>query len=218
MVTREVWHRFVDDSGPLGEGPAGSTHRTSPSRGDRVVRDEDLPALRGYRGDLRLVVTGGAGQIAGPAAYCRTHGLEVSALDLTVRDLDDPAGNVRRLVAAFDGVLAEGYLVEDTVVHVRVSGELTPVWLAALDEIAAAEWVVALTLGSVDLEPWIDAALDRETAVSFVGGTVEQAVATLTTTARLWGDESDLAAARRWVHSWATDDTDSALEQLEQLP
>ena len=212
-----MWSRFLDDCGPLGEGPSGSTHRASPARGDRVVRDEDLGDLHGYRGDLRLVVTGGAGQVAGPAAYCRKHGLEVSALDVTVRDLDDPAGNVRRLVAAVDAVLDAGDLVADTVVHVRVTGELTPAWSAALDVIAEAEWVVALPLDATDPEAWIDAALDRETPVSFVGGTVEQAVAALTTTARLWGDEADLLRARRWVHSWATDDTDVALEHLERL-
>lgn len=216
-MTRDVWHRFVDDSGPLGEGPPGSMRRASPSRGDRVVRDDDLSALHGYRGDLRLVVTGGAGQIAGPAAYCRKHGLEVSALDISVRDLDNPADNVRRLVAAVDAVLDTGDLVADTVVHVRVTGQLTPSWLAALDVIAESEWVVALPLDQSDPEPWIDAAMDRETPVSFVGGTVEQAVAGLTIAARLWGDETDLARARRWVHSWATAETDAALEHLERL-
>ncbi len=216
-MTPNTWNRFIDDSGPLGEGPPGSTRRASPSRGDRVVRDEDLSALQGYRGDLRLVVTGGAGQIAGPAAYCHKHGLEVSALDVTVRDLDNPAGNVRRLVAAVDAVLDSGDLVADTVVHVRVTGELTPPWLATLDVIAEAEWVVALRLGDTDPEPWIDAAMDRETPVSLVGGSVEQAVAALTTAARLWGDEADLTKARRWVHSWATAETDAALEHLERL-
>jgi hypothetical protein len=215
MVTPDMWKRFVDDASPLA---ADADRRASPARGDRLVRDEDLPGLGRYAGDVRLVVTGGAGQIAGAAAYCRKHGVEVSSLDLTVRDLGDPAGNVRRFLAAFDVALAAGDLIEDTVVHVRVAGELTPSWLAALDEIAAAEWMVTLPLdGQLDPEPWIDAAMDRETPVSLVGGTPGQAVAALRTAARLWGDEDDLTAARRWVRSWATPDVDAALDHLEQL-
>ncbi len=45
-----------------------------------------------------------------------------------------------------------------------------------------------------------------------------QAVAALTTTARLWGDESDLVAARRWCRSFVTADVDAALDHLQQLP
>lgn len=223
MVTPDTWKRFVDDAGPL---ETDARRRASPVRGDRLVRDEDLPALGRYDGDVRLVVTGGAGQVAGPAAHCRRHGVEVSALDLTVRDLDDPAGNVRRLVTAVDQAVADGDLLADTVVHVRVGGELTSAWAAALDVVAEVEWVVALPLEAPDgpdgpdavgLESWIDAAMDRETPVSLVGGTVEQAVAALATAARLWGDESDLAAARRWVRSWATADPDTALDHLQGL-
>ncbi|CAN5137523.1 hypothetical protein BH09ACT12_BH09ACT12_26190 [soil metagenome] len=220
MVTPDTWNRFVDDASPLGEGPEGARRRASPSRGDRLVRDEDLPRLGDYRGDVRLVVTGGAGQLAGPAAYCREHRIEVSALDLAVRDLDDPAGNVRRFLASYDAAVAAGDLLEDTVVHVRVAGDLTLTWVAALDLIAEAEWVVALPLDSepwVDPEPWIDAAMDRETPVSLVGGSAEQAVAALTTAARLWGYEGDLSRARRWVHSWASTDADAALDHLQGL-
>ena len=220
MVTPETWNRFVDDAAPLEPGSEPSARRASPSRGDRVVTDEDLPRLGAYRGDVRLVVTGGAGQVAGPVAHCRRAGVEVSALDLTVRDLDDPAGNVRRLVTAVDEAVTAGDLLDDTVVHVRVRGELTPVWTAALDAIAEVEWVVALPLDAdagLDPEPWIDAAMDRETPVSLVGGTVEQAVGALTTAARLWGDEGDLRGARRWVRSWLTTDTDSALDHLQAL-
>jgi hypothetical protein len=214
MVTPDTWKRFVDDASPL---ETDARRRASPVRGDRLVLDEELPALGRYAGDVRLVVTGGAGQVAGPAAHCRRHGVEVSALDLAVRDLDEPAGNVRRLVAAVDQAVAAGDLLDDTVVHLRVRGELGSSWAAALDAVAEVEWVVALPLDGADPEPWIDAAMDRETPVSLVGGTVEQAVAALTTAARLWGDETDLAAARRWVRSWATADPDTALEHLQGL-
>lgn len=213
-MSAETWSRFVDDASPLGEG---SLRRASPSRGDRMVRDEDLPRLGAYRGDVRLVVSGGAGQLAGPAAYCRHHGVEVSALDLTVRDLDDPVGNLRRFVAAHDAALASGDLLEDTVVHVRVTGTLTAAWLSALDVLAELEWVPALPLEEGDPQAWIDAAMDRETPVSFVGGSVEQAVAGLRVAARLWGDEADLARARRWVRSWACAEPDDALDHLQAL-
>ncbi len=213
-MTQDTWHGFVDDASVRAPG---SQQQPSPVRGDLVVTDDDLPQLGTYRGDVRLVVTGGAGQVSGPAAYCRRHDIEVSSLDLTVRDLDDPAGNVRRLVAAVDSALADGDLLEDTVVHVRVAGDLTPAWLAALDVVAEAEWVVALPLGGADPEPWIDAAMDRETPVSFVGGSIEEAVAGLATAARLWGDEGDLHRARRWVRSWVTTDPDTALDHLQAL-
>ena len=161
MVRPDTFQRFVDDASPLG---ASLERRASPVRGDRVVNDEDLPRLGRYAGDVRLRVTGGAGQ--------------------------------------------------------------------ALDAIAEAEWVAALPLEAFDpvgagggdegapgagLAAWIDAAMDRETAVSFVGGSVEQALAGLTTAARLWGDETDLARARRWVRSWATEDPDAALDHLQGL-
>lgn len=216
MVTRDTWFRFVDDASPLEDA---SPRRASPSRGDRTIKDDDLPRLGAYRGDIRLVITGGAGQIAGPTAYCRQHHLEVVALDCTVRDLDDPAGNLRRLVAAVDAALAAGDLLEDTVVHVRVRGALSSAWLAALDVISEVGWVVALPLDDADLdpEPWIDAAMDRDTEVSFVRGSVEQAVAGLQTAARLWGDESDLTRARRFVRSWATAEPDVALDHLQSL-
>lgn len=216
MVTPDTWSRFVDDASPVGDDSDGAASRNaSPARGDRTVRDDDLPRLGAFRGDVRVVITGGAGQIAGPAAFCRQRGLELSALDITLRDLDDPAGNARRVVAAVDAAQAEGDLLDDTVVHVRVAGEPTPSWLAALDVLAEAEMVVAVPLDGGDPSPWIDAAMDRELQVSFVGGTVADAVAGLTSAARLRGDENDLAGARRWVRCWTTADPHAALEHLE---
>ena len=210
-----AWTGFVDDARALGTGPTAP--HPSPLVGDRAVLDEDLPHLLGYAGDVRLQVTGGAGQVAGPAAYCLRHDLELVALDLTLRDLDDPAGNARRFVAALDAALAAGDVPEDTVVHVRVGGPPSYSWLQAADVLAEAEAVIALPLGAGDPEAWIDAAMDRETQVSLVGGSPAQAVAALTTAARLWGDESDLVRARRWCRSWLTDDLDAALAHLEGL-
>ncbi len=109
----------MDDARPLPDGPDERVERrASPAGGARVVRDTDLPRLAGYRGDLRLVITGGAGQLAGPVRHSASLGLELVAIDIGVRDLDDPAGNVRRVVAALDAVRDNGLLVDDTVIHV----------------------------------------------------------------------------------------------------
>ncbi len=215
MVTPATWSRFVDDASPLPEGAV--ERRPSPVVGDRAVPDDELPRLRGFRGDLRVVLTGGAGQVAGPASYCRTHGLEVSALDITLRDLDDPAGNARRVVAAVHAAMDAGDLLEDTVVHVRIGGEPTPSWLAAADVLAEAEMVIALPLDAVEPDAWIDAALDRETQVSLVGGDAPRAVAAVATAARLWGDDGDLDRGRRWVRSWLTTEVHDALDHLATL-
>ncbi|WP_323792768.1 hypothetical protein [Nocardioides sp.] len=215
MVTPATWSRFVDDASPLPEGKI--LRRPSPVVGDRAVRDDELPQLVGFRGDLRVVLTSGAGQVAGPASYCRSHGLEVSALDITLRDPDDPAGNARRVVAAVHAAIDAGDLLEDTVVHVRLSGDPTPSWLAAADVLAEAEMVLALPLEAGDPERWIDAALDREATVSLYGGTAPQAVAALGTAARLWGDDGDLERGRRWVRSWLTTEVHDALDHLATL-
>jgi hypothetical protein len=220
VVTDDTWTRFLDDATPLPpDGPV--VQRSTPLVGDRVVRDDDLPRLLGYAGDLRVVLTGGAGQVAGPAAYCRRHGLELSALDVTLRDLDDPAGNARRVVAAVDAVVAAGDLLDDTVVHVRAAGDLTPSWLATLDVLAEAEMVLALPLDPANagaVERWLDAAMDRELATSLVGGGPAQAVAAVATAARLWGDPGQLARGRRWVRSWVTADVEAALDHLQAMP
>ncbi|MCY7396633.1 MAG: hypothetical protein LH468_10870 [Nocardioides sp.] len=215
MVTPETWSRFVDDASPLPEGPV--PRRPSPAVGARVVREEDLPRLLGYAGDVRVVLTGGAGQVAGPSGWCVRHEIELVALDTTVRDLDDPAGNARRVVAAVHAARANGDLRDDTLVHVRVAHDLTASWLAAADVLAEAAMVVVLSLDAGDPEPWLDAAMDRELEVSLVGGTVEQAVAALGTAARLWGEPGDLSRGRRWIRSWVSTDVDAALVHLGEL-
>ena len=180
----------------------------SPYVGRLATRDVDLPAVRDTERPLRVVLTGGAGQLRGPVDACARRGLRLVALDTTLRDLDDPAGNARRVVtAALD-------LPSDPTLHVAVSGSPTPAWLAALDVLAEAEAVVGLPLTGVDPAPWIDAALDRELPVTLLGGSAAHAVTALRTTARLWGDPEDLEAARRWCRSWLTDDTAAAVEHL----
>lgn len=167
--------------------------------GTLVVPDTDLPSAPPDV-PLRVVLSGGAGQLAGPVALCERRGLQLVAVEVALRDHDDPPGNARRVVAAADAVtLPDGVLL-----HVAVAGEPTPRWLEAADEVAAVEGALTLDLDGPAVDGWIDAALDRELPFSLRGGTSDDAVAALKTTARLWGDETDLLAARRWCRSWAT--------------
>ncbi|WP_139979597.1 hypothetical protein [Nocardioides litoris] len=190
---------FVDGFAPLPE---------SPLAGMLAVPDTDLPTVA-HAGPVRVVVTGGAGQVAGPVAWCAEHGLALGRLDVTVRDLDDPAGATQRLLTVTTDLPGE------TELHVRLAGPVTPAWLRALDLLAEVEAVVALPLDGTAVEERVDAALDRELPVSLVGGSTDAAVDGLTTTARLWGDADDLAAGRRWCRAWLADDAAAAVTQLE---
>jgi len=148
--------------------------------GPFVVRDTDLPLLRGSPARLSVVVTGGAGQLAGPAGLCRKLGLELAGLEIALRDLDDLPGNARRVVAAVDAARAEGVLADGVPVYVELSqAEQTAAWLAAADEVARAGLRLKFRTGGLDadlfpsartLATWIDAALDRETPFKCTAG------------------------------------------------
>ena len=175
------WVGLVDDAAtfPPGDAPLDAAltayaDRTGPAARlvrSLVVRDTDLPQVPEGTA-VSVVLTGGAGQVHGPAQLCQRRDLPVAGLEVALRDVDDPAGNARRVVAAVDAARGEGVLDEDTPVFV----ELPPVdptysWLAAADEVAAAELRLKLRTGGLDpdafptpdrLAAWIDAALDRE--------------------------------------------------------
>ncbi len=164
---------FVDDASslPPGEVPIHeATAAFAPRAADAavgafVIRDTDVPLVRGFAGPLAVVVTGGAGQVAGPAGLCTKLGLDLGRIQITLRDLDDLPGNARRVVAAVDDARAAGALGEDTAVHVELPATAAGAgWLAAADEVAAADLRLTLPAppdGSA-LAGWIDAALDRE--------------------------------------------------------
>ena len=106
--------------------------------GTFVVRDTDVPLLRGSPARLSVVVTGGAGQVAGPAGLCAKLGLELAGLEIALRDLDDLAGNARRVATAVDAARADGTLADDVPVYVELPHVgSTASWLAAADEVAA---------------------------------------------------------------------------------
>ncbi len=186
-----TWLALVDDAAifPPGNAPlpeavaAHSARRAEWYAGfvaGFVVRDTDLPQLRGFDGDLSVVVTGGAGQIAGPCEQARRLGLSLAGLEVALRDLDDLAGNARRVVAATDAARGEGVLDEATPVHVELPfGAPETAWLAAADEVANAGLRLKLRTGGVHAADFpgarqvaeaIDAALDRETPFKCTAG------------------------------------------------
>lgn len=197
-----------------------------PLVGASVVTDTDLPDIAEPALPLAVTVTGGAGQIAGPAGLCARRGWPLASLTTSLRDLDDLAGNARRVVAAVDAARAEGVLADDVTIRVALPAEPpSHGWLAAADEVAAMEWQLALPRSiHGDLVPdpviaaWIDAALDRETPYAVLGVTeARQALAVLTATAAAWDgaagdqvaaalagvspDPDTLATGRRWCRS-----------------
>ncbi len=185
MPLDDAWARLVDDAAifppgdaPLHEATAAYAAR-SPEDGAELVgtfvlKDTDLPLVRGFGGPLSVVVTGGAGQLAGPVGLCAKLGLNLAGIEIAVRDLDDPAGNVRRVVAALRDV--------ETDVPIYVELPATPAeggWLAAADVVAEAELLLKFRTGGLEaaafpaaetLAGWIDAALDRETPFKCTAG------------------------------------------------
>ena len=186
-----TWVGLVDDAAifPPGDAPlleASAAHVARRSQwwadlvGTFVVRDTDVPLLRGSPARLSVVVTGGAGQVAGPAALCHRLGLGLAGLEIALRDLDDLAGNARRVVAAVDAARAGGDLADDVPVHVELpSAEPGPDWLRAADAVAEAGLRLKFRTGGAEadhfpsaarLAAWIDAALDRETPFKCTAG------------------------------------------------
>ena len=169
---------FPPGEAPLAEAvPAHRDHLTEPYAamvGPFVVSDTRLPELAGLvepEGEplrVTVVVTGGAGAIEPAYRWATAPGLEVAGIEVALRDLDDLAGNARRVVAAVSQVGV------DVPVHVEpplVPGSPSHGWLAALDEVASADLRLKLRTGGVTADAFpaeetvataIDAALDRE--------------------------------------------------------
>lgn len=180
------------------------------------VTDAELPALRGTDRRVAVVVSGGAGQVAGPAAYCARAGLQLTGLTVSLRDTDDLAGNARRVVAAVEAARAEGALAEDTPVYVELPQQDPSYgWLAAADEVAAAELRLGLRFaGTPDptASAWIEAALDRETPFRATTAETGAVRALLSATLRAFDgtdpDPGELARGRRWLVSVAATTTE----------
>lgn len=186
-----AWRGLVDDAAifPPGDAPlatAAAEHqarRATPYAdlvGTFVVRDTDLPALKATPLALSVVLTGGAGNIAGTAALARKLHIAVAGLEVALRDPDDLVGNARRVAAAVDAARAEGQLDDHVPVFVEIPHVgSTASWLAAADEVAAQGLRLKFRTGGLDaagfphahaLARWIDAALDRETPFKCTAG------------------------------------------------
>ena len=113
-------------------------------------------------------------------ACARKLGLQLAGLEIALRDLDDLAGNARRVVAAVDAARTRARWPRtsrctSSCPHVGP----TAAWLAAADEVAAAELRLKFRTGGLEaaafppahaLAGWIDAALDRETPFKCTAG------------------------------------------------
>lgn len=186
-----AWRGLVDDAAvfPPGDAPlaeaaaAHRAHRDSPYAdlvGTFVVRDTDLPALKATPLALSVVVTGGAGQVAGAAGLARKLHVAVEGLEIALRDPDDPVGAARRVVAAVHDARREGLLDEEVPVYVELPHVgSTAAWLAAADVVAAEELRLKFRTGGLEagafpaahaLARWVDAALDRETPFKCTAG------------------------------------------------
>lgn len=122
---------------------------------------------------VSVVIGAGAGGIA-PAASTvdRLDGLRLAGIEVALRDPADLVANARRVIAGLDQARDLGLVDDDVAVHVELPQEQpTAGWLAAADEIAAADLALKFRTGGVeaDLFPtpdvfgaWITAALDRE--------------------------------------------------------
>ena len=230
MPLNDAWARLVDDAAifppgdtPLHEATAAYAARIEEDGaelvGTFVLKDTDLPLVRGFGGPLSVVVTGGAGQLAGPVGLGAKLGLNLAGIEIAVRDLDDPAGNVRRVVAALREVETE------TPVYVELPP--TPAeggWLAAADVVAEAELLLKFRTGGLDpaayptaevLAGWIDAALDRETPFKCTAGLHNAVRHTGTDGFEHHGFLNVLVATRMLFDGASVDEAVVVLEQRE---
>jgi len=236
MSTSAPWVGLVDDAAifPPGNSPLDEAAAAHVARrdvwyadlvGTFVVKDTDLPALKATPLALSVVVTGGAGQVAGPVALARKLHVAVEGLEIALRDPDDLAGNARRVVAAVDAARGDGVLDDHVPVYVELPpGEPSAGWLAAADAVAEAELRLKFRTGGLEahafpasarLAGWIDAALDRETPFKCTAG-LHRAV-------RHTGDDglehhgflNVLVATRRAFNGAPLDEVVATLEERE---
>src|SRR3954452_4664386 len=181
----DAWVGLVDDAAifppgdlPLGQAAAAYAAR-SPQDGAElvgsfVVRDTDLPQVRGFEAPVSIVCTGGGGQLAGPTQWVRRTNTGIAGMEIAVRDLDDRAGNVRRIIAVTDELETEWQIFVE-LPHVGSTAS----WLAAADEVAGAGLRLKFRTGGLEaaafpsahmLAHQIDAALDRETPFKCTAG------------------------------------------------
>lgn len=187
-----LWSGLIDDAAvfPPGDSPLPDAVAAFTTSRDEwyadlvaslVVTDVAVPDVpREEPVPLSVVVTGGAGAIAGALRLAAKAGHPVAGLEIALRDLDDLAGNARRVAAALDAARGDGLLGEDTAAYVELPHVgSTAGWLGAADVVAEAELRLKFRTGGLEpemfpaahaLARWIDAALDRETPFKCTAG------------------------------------------------
>src|SRR3954447_20439317 len=226
----DAWAGLVDDAAifppgdaTLDEATAAYAARTAAEGselvGTFVLRDTDPPQVRGFGGPVSVVVTGGAGQLAGPVGLCAKLGLDLAGLEIALRDPDDLVGNVQRVVTALREVET------DVPVYVELPhvGN-TASWFGAADEVAAAELRLKFRTGGLEasafpaahaLARWIDAALDRETPFKCTAGLHNAVRHTGEDGFEHHGFVNVLVATRRLFDGGSVDDAVEVLEQRD---
>ncbi len=180
-----AWSGLVDDAAifPPGDVPLPDAVDSHLARRDAwyaalvgafVVTDTKVPEV-GTPLSLAVVVTGGAGGIEPALRLAERGGHEVAGVEVALRDLDDLAGNARRVAAATDGCRVPPEQVYVELPHVPDTGS----WLRAADAVAEAGLRLKFRTGGLEahlfpasdaLARWIDAALDRETPFKCTAG------------------------------------------------
>jgi hypothetical protein len=185
----EAWAGLVDDAAIFPPGDATLSDAVAAYRdrreewyadlvGPLVVRDTDLADVDADV-PVSVVLTGGAGAVAGVATLADKKGHRLVGLEAAVRDLDDLTGNVRRITAAVDAARDDGRLAETELYVELPQADPMPDWLSAADAVAEAEYHLKFRTGGVEahlfpsamtVAAWIDAALDRETSFKCTAG------------------------------------------------
>jgi hypothetical protein len=234
----DVWVGLVDDAAifPPGDSPLGEAVAAYSARGEEwwadlvgsfVVKDVDVPDVDAAH-PLSIVVTGGAGAIAGATRLAGKAGNPVAGVEIALRDLDDLAGNARRVAAAVDAARSEGLLEDETPVCVELPHVgSTGAWLAAADVVGEHELRLKFRTGGLDagafppahtLARWIDAALDRETPFKCTAGLHNAVRHTSDEGFEHHGFLNVLLATRLAFDGATTDDVVGVLEQRDSGP
>jgi hypothetical protein len=226
----DAWTGLVDDAAifPPGDAPLHEAAEAYDARsqddgaelvGSFVLRDTDLPLLRDLVAPVSIVCTGGAGQLAGPTHWVRRNDVAIAGMEIAVRDLDDPASNVRRVVAATDDLETEWPIFVELPQTAPDHG-----WLSAADVAAEAGLRLKFRTGGLDpsafpaselLAGWIDAALDRETPFKCTAGLHRARRHTGEDGSEHHGFLNVLLAARRAFDGAAPDEVVAVLEDRD---
>ncbi len=180
-----AWSGLVDDAAifPPGDVPLPNAVDAHVGRrddwyadlvGSFVVTDSKVPEVSTPL-RLAVVVSGGAGGIEPALRLAERGGHDVAGVEVALRDLDDLAGNARRVATAADGCGVPPEQVYVELPHVPDTGS----WLRAADAVAEGGLRLKFRTGGLEahlfpashaLARWIDAALDRETPFKCTAG------------------------------------------------